>query len=153
MPLIDEANPNENWHQVLELWSRVANWTHYKPSERALNDEMKQFLIALWSEKDWLREQYPSKRKTVENFINKSRYLPIVADLANTAKHRRLTRAKRSTASQTTVYSRIQVGSTATRRLHYLRLADGTHIEIMHVLRSALDEMEGFRFALRAGTV
>jgi hypothetical protein len=153
MPLIDATNPNENWFQVLELWGRVANWVHYKPSERALKDEMKLFLVALWSEKDWLKEQYPSKKKAVEQFINKSRYLPIVADLANTAKHRKLTRGRRSTASQTSIFGRIEVGSAATRRLHFIRLADGTHIELMHVLRSALDEMESFRLALRAGKV
>lgn len=50
--LIDDANSEDNWAEVLALWSRLANWTRYKPSERFLKGEIKQFLVALWNEKD-----------------------------------------------------------------------------------------------------
>jgi hypothetical protein len=152
MLLIDDANPEENWADVLTLWSRIANWTHYKPSERALRSEMKLFLIALWSEKDWLKQQYPAKASEIEKFIDRSKYLPVVADLANTAKHRRLTRPKRSTAAQTKYYGRVVVNNSVSRRMHYISLGNGRHAEIMTVLRGALDELEEFRFALRAGS-
>ena len=151
MPLIDVSDAEANWHEVLALWSRVANWTHYKPSERQLNQEMKQFLVALWSEKDWLTVQYPAKRGRIEKFIDESESLSIVGDLANTAKHRALTRKQRSSVAQTSYYGKVSVSGGASRRLHYLRLANGRHVEIMSVLRSAIDELQEFRLQLRAG--
>ena len=151
MPLIEASDPDENWHEVLALWSRIANWTHYRPSQQQLNHEMKQFLVALWSEKDWLKVQYPARRGRIEKFISQSESLSIVADLANTAKHRRLTRQPRSFVSQTSYYGNVSVSGGASRRLHFLRLVDGRHIEVMSVLRSALDQLEEFRLQLRAG--
>ena len=150
MLLINDANPEENWFEVLALWSRIANWIHYKPSERALRCEMKLFLIALWSEKDWLKQQYPGKASAIEKFIDNSKYLAIVCDLANTAKHRRLTKARRSQATQTKYYGRVVVNNSVARRMHYISLGNGRHVQIMEVLRGALDELEEFRFVLRA---
>ena len=150
MPLIDASNPEANWQEVLALWSSLANWTHCKPSERELNQQMKQFLIALWSEKDWMKVQYPTQKARIEKFINDSDSLSIVADLANTAKHRLLTQKPRSSMSQTNFYGKVSVISDTSRRLHFLRMRDGRHVEVMSVLRKAIDELEEFRLQLRA---
>ncbi len=150
MRLINSENPDENWGEVLALWSRIANWIHYKQSEKVLRSEMKSFLIVLWNEKDWLKSQYPDKAREIERFIDNSRNLRIVGDLANTAKHRRLTRPKRSTAAQTDYFGRVVVNNAVTRRMHYLSLGEVQHVEIMEVLRGALDELEEFRHYLRA---
>lgn len=147
--LIDDANSEDNWAEVLALWSRLANWTHYKPSERVLKGEIKQFLVVLWNEKDWLKHQYPIRARAIEKFINQSRYLPIVGDLANMAKHRRLSKP-RSRAVQTSYFGRVSLNSGATRRMHYIATGDGGHIEIMELLRNALNELEEYRFDLLA---
>ncbi len=151
MPVIDTSNPNANWHDVLEIWSRLANWTHYKPTERQLTQQVRQFAIALWSEKDWLIAQYPTQRHAIEKFMTASEPLSIVADLANTAKHRFLTQRSRSSATETAFHGRVSVRSGASRRMYYIRLPDGRHIEIMTVLRSALDTLEEYRHLLSAG--
>jgi hypothetical protein len=147
--LIDDANSEDNWSEVLALWSRLANWTHYKPSERVLKGEIKQFLVALWNEKDWLKHQYPNRARDIEKFINQSRYLPVVGDLANMAKHRRLSRP-RSSAAQTHYFGRVSLNNGAARQMHYIAVGDGEHIEIMVLLRKALDELEEYRFELLA---
>lgn len=150
MPLLNASNPDANWHEVLALWSRLANWTHYKPSERELNSQMKQFLIAIWSEKDWLKSRYPTQRGRIERFVRNSEVLSIVGDLANTAKHRELNGPLRSGVIDTNYYGRVSTGRGVSRRLHFLRRRDGTHVEVMYILRSALDELEEFRFHLLA---
>jgi hypothetical protein len=37
----------------------------------------------MWNEKDWLKKEYPVKSKGVEEYVNDSIHLKIVADLAN----------------------------------------------------------------------
>jgi hypothetical protein len=150
VPLIDTSNPEANWHEVLSLWSRIANWTHYKQSERELRLELKQLAIALWSEKDWLKAEYPAKSKKIENTLGASENLLIVADMANASKHRVL-RGSRSSAVPTNHYGRVSTGGGANRRLYFFRRIDGSHVEVLVVLRKALDELQEFRFELRYG--
>lgn len=150
--LIDDANADDNWVEVLALWEQLANWTTFKPSERVLKGEIKQFLIALWNEKDWLKHQYPGRAREIEKFINQSRYLPIIGDLANMAKHRRLNKVPRSCATQTNYFGRIAMNNGAMRRKYYIAIGDGEHIEIMVLLGYALKELEGYRFDLLAAT-
>lgn len=153
MALVDQADAYANWFEVLALWSRIANWIHYRTSEPELKRQMKTFLVFLWNEKDWLKDQYPMKSDEIEEFINNSQYMAVVGDLANTIKHRRLTKRSRSSTTQTNYYGRITVGCGVTRRLHYINLGGTKHTEIMQVLRGALDEFENLRFALRSGSV
>ncbi len=153
MVLVDQANADANWFEVLALWSRIANWIHYRTSEPELKRQIKIFLVFLWNEKDWLKDQYPMKSDEIEEFINNSQYMAIVGDLANTVKHRRLTRASRSSATQTKFYGRITVGCGASRRLHYINLGVTNHLEIMRVLQGALNELENLRFSLQSGSL
>lgn len=152
MALVDQENAHANWFEVLALWSRIANWIHYRTSEPELKRQIKTFLVFMWNEKDWLKGQYPKKSRKIEEFINNSQYMAVVGDLANTVKHRRLTKGSRSSATQTDYYGRIIVGRGATRRLHYISLGGTKHTEIMQVLRGALDEFEKLRFALQSGS-
>lgn len=153
MPLIDTANSSANWHDVLAIWNRLANWTSFKSEERELNQTLRLFALALWSEKDWLIAQYPDRKADIEAFVSASEPLSIVADLANTAKHRVLDRKRRSTAEQTSLRGQVSASTGAKRQLHYLKLSDGRVVEIMAVLRRALDALESFRIQLRASTV
>ena len=153
MALVDQDNAHANWSEVLALWSRIANWIHYRTSEPELKRQIKTFLVFLWNEKDWLKEQYPKKSREIEEFVSNSQHMAVVGDLANTVKHRRLTKRSRASATQTNYYGRITVGCGATRLLHYISLGGTKHTEIMQVLRGALDEFEEFRFALQSGSV
>ncbi|MDF0645135.1 MAG: hypothetical protein P0111_13985 [Nitrospira sp.] len=149
MPIVDSTNANDNWFEILALWSRIANWIHYRTSERELNRQIKCFLIFLWNEKDWLKEQYPEKSHEIESCINNSKYMGVVGNLANTVKHRRLTKGSRSPVTQTDYYGRITVKDGVTRRLHHINIGDAKYVEIMRVLRIALQDFEKLRRALR----
>ena len=72
MVLINSKNEHENWFVALSIWNRIYNWTHYKMSERELQIQIKSLLVFLWNEKDWLKKQYPTKGKQIEQFIDKS---------------------------------------------------------------------------------
>ena len=149
MVLINSNNGHENWFDALSLWNRVYNWAHYKTSKRELQIQIKSLLIYLWNEKDWLKEQYPSKKEQVEQFINKSTYIKIVGDLANTVKHRQLTKKPRSSVEQTDYFGRITTGRGASRSLYYfLNIGDRKTVEIMEILRGTIDEFEELKYLL-----
>jgi len=150
MALIDQENPHDNWFEALELWSRLSNWIHYRTSELEFKHQLKSMTIFLWNEKDWLKEQYPSRQAEVENYINESDYLSIVGDLANTVKHRRLSRKARSDAAQTDFFGRVTVNQGHERRLYFIRLGSGQCEEIMSILTKALDELTALRHSLMA---
>lgn len=101
----------------------------------------------LWNEKDWLKKQYPSNGKRIEQFIDKSTYIKIVGDIANTIKHRELTKKHRSSVAQTGYLGRVTTGQGATRRLIFFS-SDGKHIEIMEILRGAIEEFTQLKRSL-----
>jgi hypothetical protein len=148
MPLIDTSNPSANWHDVLYYWSRIANWTVHKPNEQELNRDIRAFAVALLSEKDWLINEYPTKKAEINDFVSATESLSIVFDLANMTKHRTLN-WKRSNVKQTDYRGKVSISDGTTRKLEYLQLEDGRVIEIMNVLRQALDSLESFRLKLR----
>lgn len=149
MPIVDSTNADDNWFEILAVWSRIANWIHYRTSERELKRQIKIFLIFLWNEKDWLKEQYPERSHEIETCINNSKYMTAVGNLANAVKHRRITRGSRSSVTQANYYGRITVNDGVTRRLHYINIGDSKYVEIMHILRIALQDFEKLRLALR----
>lgn len=151
MAIVNQENMHENWFDALALWNRIANWIHYRTSETELRRQIKQMLVLLWNEKDWLKQQYPTKAKRIEEFIDVSKYISVVGDLANTVKHRTLTKKTRSAARQTNYYGKITLGNGVGRRLHYIEMGSGEHEEIMAILRGALDEFEELRCALLSG--
>lgn len=153
MALVNQSNAEENWLEVLDLWDRIANWVNYRISEAELRRQFKSMLVYLWNEKDWLKNQYPAKAKLIEQVIDASTYMGVVGDLANTVKHRSLTKHVRSAASQTNYYGTVTVAGGAERRMYYIGLESGKHAEIMAVLRGALDEFEELRFGLRSGAL
>ncbi|GFO58183.1 hypothetical protein GMST_05080 [Geomonas silvestris] len=148
MALIDQKNPHDNWFEALGLWNRLANWSHYRTSELEFKHQLKSMLIYLWNEKDWLVAQYPSRKVEIENNISESNHLSIVGDLANTVKHRRLSRKARSDAAQTDFFGRVTVNRGQERRLYFILLGNGQCEEIMSILRKALDELTELRHLL-----
>ncbi len=153
MSLINQADSDANWREVLALWERIANWITYRTSEAQLRQQIKAFLVFLWSEKEWLKEQYPTKARKIEQAIGNSTHMGVAIDLANTVKHRRLRKPQRTSAADTEFYGRVTVGGGVTRRLYYIAVGGSRHIEIMQVLRGAIDELEHLRLSLREGSI
>jgi len=153
MRFIDQSNAHENWFEVLALWNRIANWIHYQTTEIELRHQFKTMLVYLWNEKDWLQDQYPAQTKKIEEVIDASKYMGIVGDLANTVKHRNITKHRRSAAAQTNYYGKITVSNDAERRMYYISIGNGEHEEIMTVLRGALDEFTKLRHGLMSGVL
>lgn len=141
MVLIDTEKENGNWWEVLAVWSRISNWQHYRATELELNNQLKSLLCFLWNEKDWLKKQYPKRGKEIESFIDGSTYLKVVADLANTIKHRKGKASRRSTVEQTDFFGRIKINDRNERKLHFFN-TDGKMMEIMEILRGAIEEFE-----------
>jgi hypothetical protein len=84
--LIETTDPNSNWQEVMRLWSEIC-W--FQTPDEEVSRKAKALLIALWNEKHWLKSEFPSRAHDIEDFISKSKHLSVVADLANTLKHRR----------------------------------------------------------------
>ena len=142
MKLTDSSNYRENWHDALSLWSRVVNWTHYNTSEKALKQEIKQLLLSMWNEKDWLKKEFPAKGRNIEKYVNNSNYIKVVADLANTIKHRELGNKPRSNAKQTDYYGKITFINIQNRTMCYIEIEPGKVVEIFQILRGALYEYD-----------
>lgn len=100
-----------------------------------------------------MKQQYPAKANQIEQIIDASKYMCVVGDLANTVKYRNLTKRSRSRATQTNYYGNVTVTGGAERRMYYISLGNGTHEDIMEVLRGALDEFEQLRWGLLSGAI
>jgi hypothetical protein len=153
MKLIDSKDADSNWSETLDLWNRVVNWDHYLASESQLRSQIKTLLVYIWNEKDWLKSQYQSKSREIETYISNSKYICVVADLANTVKHRNLTKTPRSPASQTGYYGSVTVGRDAKRHLYFINMGNGEHFEIFQIINGALDEFEDLQMSLLSDTV
>ena len=139
--LIDTENPDSKWFEALNQWSRIANWSTYNVSEVELQRLYKALLVLIWNEKDWLKSQYPGKRSEIEEFINGSQVLSSIGDLANQVKHRKLDRRRRSSVEQTEFKGKTTLGTGETRAMHFLRMPNGSHQEILAVLREGIYAM------------
>jgi hypothetical protein len=143
MKITDPTNTRENWNEVLAAWNKVVNWSHYEYSDYQLKQKLKPLIIYLWNEKDWVIKRYPSKKKEVEEYVNKSKYIKVIADLANSLKHGGLDRKSRSDAKQTDYYGKVTMNNKTSRFMYYIKV-DGNVVELFNILRGAIDEYEFF---------
>ena len=141
MKLSTPENQKENWHVVLSLWNKVVNWQHYGFSDRELSLQLKSLVIYLWSEKDWLKKRFPSRGKDIEEYINNSKYIKIVADLANGIKHGGLDKKPRSDSKQTDYFGKVTINSDKSRYMYYIE-SNGEILELFLILRGAIDEYD-----------
>ena len=149
MKLTDETQTSENWFEALALWNRVANWSHYGTSQSELTRQIKSLLLFLWNEKDWLKTEHPSQKKYIEAFVNDSTHIKVVADLANTIKHRKLTNPPRSEAQQTNYFGRIEFGSGKSREMYYVETGNNQVKEVFSIIKGALEEYDELHRTLR----
>ncbi len=75
-------------------------------------------------------------------------HIKVVGDLANTKKHRVLDMPPRSSVKQTGYHGRVTTGRGATRKLYYLDPDNGKHVEIIEVLKGAINEFEKLRLSM-----
>ncbi len=131
-------------------WSRVVNWNHYNWSNYQLNQHVRSLIVALWNEKDWRKKQHPEFHTEIEKYINESKYIKVVADLANSIKHGGLDRKPRSDVKQTDYFGRIEITGKNSRELYYLEI-NGEVVELFQVLRGALNEYDVMGYRLSNG--
>jgi hypothetical protein len=143
MKITEPDNSRENWYEMLAAWNKVVNWSHYEYSDYQLKQKIKPLIIYLWNEKDWMIKRYPTKKKEIEEYVNNSKYIKVVADLANSLKHGGLDKRPRSDAKQTNYYGKITLNNKTSRYMFYIEV-DGGVVELFEVLRGAIEEYECF---------
>jgi hypothetical protein len=148
MKIVDPENTKENWHEVLSSWSKVVNWSHYNFSDLQLRQQIKPLIIYLWNEKDWIKKRHPDKAKAIEAYVNNSKYIKIIADLANSIKHGGLARTPRSDSRQLDYFGQIRFGSGKSRKMYYIE-SSGKHFELFEILRGAIEEYESLELQCR----
>ncbi|MCJ0805501.1 hypothetical protein [Vibrio vulnificus] len=149
MAFINYSNPNENWFKVLRIWERLCNLSHYKLSDREFNDHIKDILVFMYSEKDWIKHECKENdiNLKIEDYIHDSVYLKILGDLANLVKHRRENpkRPPKIFAKDTAYFGKVKLSCGASRRYHFIEYDNGKIIEVMEVIRVSLDELAFFK--------
>lgn len=106
-------------------------------------------MIALWNEKDWLKSEFPNRKRDIEDFINKSKHLSVVADLANTLKHRKLNK-KRSKAEEIENVWRSTLGGFRNWEIGMIQIAEREFIAVSALLGHSIDEYKELRADLYA---
>lgn len=152
MAIIDTADSYSNWADVLHYWERIVNWTHYRLGAGELEREIRCLLVALWSEKDWLKGEYAGQSKLIEAYLHNSVYCRAVGDLANRRKHRSLDPRPKPRATETTYAGAVEIGGLR-RTLYFIDDGTGRHVEVIPLLRHAIDEIEDLQLALVEGTL
>ncbi|MBD2005215.1 MULTISPECIES: hypothetical protein [Cyanophyceae] len=83
----------ENYDDGSSVTWRFAN----APSPQKILDEVQTTAVWLWSLKDYLKERLKAINKNsneVESYVNSCHHLPILADIANRAKHGNLIKSR-----------------------------------------------------------
>ncbi len=139
--LIETTDPNSNWQEVMRLWNELC-WFH-TPNEE-VSRKAKTLLIALWNEKDWLKSEFPSRNQDIEDFIDKSKHLSVVADLANTLKHRKLNR-RRSMAFEVENMWRSTLAGFRNWEIGMIQVAEREFVAISALFMHSITEYEKLR--------
>ena len=139
--LIKTTDPNSNWHEVMRLWDEIC-W--FRTRDEEVSRKAKALLIALWNEKDWLKSEFPNRAHDIEAFINKSKHLCIVSDLANTLKHRKLNR-KRSTGAEVENIWRSTLASYRNWEIGMIQVAETEFVAISALFVSSIAKFEKLR--------
>lgn len=144
--LIETADPNSNWQDVLRLWSEIC-W--YRTPQEEVSRKAKALLIALWNEKDWLKSEFPNRAIDIESFVENSNHLAVVADLANTLKHRKLNK-KRSTAKEVENIWKSTLVGFRNREIGMIQISDREYIAVSALLGYSIDAYKELRADLYA---
>lgn len=142
--IFETTDPNSNWQEVMRLWGEIC-W--FRTPDEEVSRKAKALLIALWNEKDWLKSEFPNLAHDIEDFINKSKYLSVVADLANTLKHRKLNK-KRSTASEVKNVWRSSLVGFRDWNIGMIQIAEREFIAFSALFMHSIAEFEKLRATL-----
>ena len=144
MKVTETADPHSNWREILYLWEKVCYWAYYRTPEDELRRQMKTLLIVLWNEKDWLKSEFPKRAPDIERFVNNSKYLSAVGDLANTLKHRKLDK-KRSKAVEVEYRWTSMMFKGVKREMGMVQIGEREFVEFFALFRNAIVEYEQVR--------
>lgn len=139
--LIETTDPNSNWQEVMCLWNEIC-W--FRTPNEEVSRKAKALLIALWNEKDWLKSEFPNRKKDIEEFIDKSKHLIVVADLANTLKHRNLNR-RRSMAFEVENMWRSTLSGFRNWQIGMIQVAEGEFVAISALFMHSIADYEKLR--------
>lgn len=139
--LIETTDPNSNWQEVMRLWNEIC-W--FRTPNEEVSRKAKALLIALWNEKDWLKSEFPSRKQDIEDFIDKSKHLSVVADLANTLKHRNLNR-RRSMAFEVENMWRSNLAGFRNWEIGMIQVAEREFVAISALFMHSIAEYEKLR--------
>jgi hypothetical protein len=142
--LIETTDPHSNWQEVMRLWSEIC-W--FRTPNEEVSRKAKALMIGLWNEKDWLKSEFPNRKHEIEDFINKSKYLSVVADLANTLKHRKLDK-KRSSASEVENIWRNHLVGFRNRDIGMIQVGEREFVAISALFKHSIAEFEQLRATL-----
>jgi hypothetical protein len=144
--LIETGNPDSNWQEALRLWDEIC-WA--QTSEVEVSRKAKALLIALWNEKDWLKSEFPNRVQDIEEFVGKSKHLSVVADLANTLKHRKPNR-RRSRAIQVESIWRSNLAGFRNWEIGMIQIAEKEFVAVSALLGHSIDAYMDLRADLYA---
>lgn len=139
--LIETTDPNSNWQEVMRLWNEIC-W--FRTPNEEVSRKARALLIALWNEKDWLKSEFPSRKQDIEDFINKSKHLSVVADLANVLKHRKLNR-RRSMAFEVQNIWRRGLAGFRDPEIGMIQVAEGEFVAVSALFINSIAEYEKLR--------
>lgn len=148
MKFNDPSNKEQNWIEALRLWERVRNWRDYEVSDIDQLVNIKNLIISLWNEKDWLKIACGDSRR-VEEYVSGCKFWPIVGDVANLLKHGERNPGRQRTDAE--ILERVielGVEGKQKRRAYFVRLAAEGTVELQELVRGALDEIENFKDTL-----
>ncbi len=152
MKILNPDNLRGNWHGVLAAWNIVENWGHYKQTDLQLQQQLKALIISLWNEKDWTKKRHPLCKNAIEQYVDDSKYLKVIADMANALKHGGLDLTSkhkaRSDAEDTNDVGSIEHNDGISRTLYFYNF-DGEVIELYELLRGAIGEYDALERMLR----
>lgn len=142
--LIETENPDSNWLEVQRLWTEICD---FRTPNEEVTRKTKNLLIALWNEKDWLKSEFPDRKMEIEDFVNKSKHLTMVADLANTLKHRKLRRRK-SEASEVEYTWNSKLTGFRNRDIGMIQVTEREFVSVSGLILNSIAEFEKLRVTL-----
>lgn len=114
------------------------------PPDEDVSRKAKALLLALWNEKDWLKSEFPDRSQAIKEFISKSEHLCMVADLANTLKHRKLNK-KRSNGSEVEYVWNSTLAGFRNWDIGIIRFSESEFVSISALFVCSISEFEKLR--------
>ncbi len=106
------------------------------------------FCLQLYHFKDWLIEHNHEKKQIIETYITKSKYLSVIADIANENKHKKLNSKNRSRdivekGNNHVFISLTEDNQVVAKSIHEIKI-NNKKINVVNFSRKCIDEWKKF---------